>query len=34
MKMSYAFDWDSPLTAHDDAGDPHQPENQCLLGDG
>ena len=32
MKMSYAFDWDSPLTAHDDAGDPHQPENQCCWG--
>ena len=32
LKMSYAFDWDSPLTAWDDVGDPHVPEIQCCRG--
>ena len=32
LKLSFAFNGDSPLTARDDTGDPHFPENQCCWG--
>ena len=32
LKMSYAYDWDSPLTPWDDTGDAHIPEIQCCRG--